>query len=446
MKENSPDMFQTDPEDNLAVARTLSDLGHLVDAQSMLVDGLRLARKHRDHFRTIVEELAPLYLRTRNGRAAQSCGWYLGQDATQEPLGDDVPLRDRARGMVRRGMGLEGDERLACHAQAAEWFERDGRWMHGAQQWASAGEYARSFALWGKVARTFVVRSQPRVEAYCLVSEARMAWLAGEERAADAACARAVELLRRVLDGHVLAGRADEASDCYGVLEDLSKSWERPEVMAGVYVPVRVQSHPTRSVERDLLAWENGWEIAEQTADWMVHPSEEVSPELALELRLLALATEGQPSAAVIQGLSRLARGLGDAGFEAIGPLELLYRRRAHWVRVAVVQALGQLPYPRAFRLLIQALSDSEPSVVRQAQRSIAGMRNPQLLESVLGLFASGAYARGYPQDKEFFETRRAAIEALAAISLPQARDAVRWIREQGSVADRRILGEVLGE
>jgi HEAT repeat protein len=178
----------------------------------------------------------------------------------------------------------------------------------------------------------------------------------------------------------------------------------------------------------------------------MVLPTEEVSPELALELRLLALATEGQTSAAAIQGLSRLAQGLGNAGYEAIGPLELLYRRRAHWVRVAVVRALGQLPYPRAFRLLIQALSDSEPSVVRQAQRSIAGMRNPQLLESVLGLIASGAYARGYPQDKEFFETRRAAIEALAGIAAPQARDALRWIREQGSLADRRILGEVLGD
>ena len=130
---------------------------------------------------------------------------------------------------------------------------------------------------------------------------------------------------------------------------------------------------PLCSITAELLAWEDGWEITEHSADWMTSGQSRVAPPVALELRLLALESEGKPAGAVVYALSRLAHGLADAGYEALGPLEVLSRRRSASVRVAVARSFGRLPGTRSLRALTRALDDPDPEVVGSSAQEYRG-------------------------------------------------------------------------
>jgi len=444
-----------DPQDTIVVARSLTMLGQLADAQAVLVAGLRLARDLPEQLLVMAQELGSLFERTRDTSAALSCAWHSLDLERMNAIEVRVPPRDRARSWVLRARGVANeDDRARCLVKAATLFAQERRWVHAADLWGQAGELQRALEGWQSAARA--VGRFPYALALCRVNEARTAQRLARMGVANAAFERAVELLRATAAHHARNGQPDIAADCHGLVVEVAEAWERPSLAdearrdcerelerdLGV---LQSESVGTRAatVTRELLAWENAWDITEVTADWMTSSRSDVAPALAFELRLLALEIEGKPSGAVVYALSRLAHGLGDAGYEALGPLEVLSRRRSSAVRIAVARSLGRLPCRRSLRALTRALDDTDPAVVKEAQKSIAAMRGPKVLGGVLTLIGTGTYGRGFRRDASMDATRRAAFSALAGTE--EAAQLVSWILEHGGQSDRRLMGEVLG-
>jgi len=273
-------------------------------------------------------------------------------------------------------------------------------------------------------------------------------------QSAEASVDRAVQRFQWLAALHSRHGRFDVAAGCHALVMDLAERGGRDELVRASRRAFEEQMNRYDgglsgmpevrrlvAVGDELCAWENGFEIAEHTADWMTLGTR-VSPALALELRLLALETEGKPAGAVVYALSRLAHGLGEVGPEALGPLGVLSRRRTPAVRVAVARSLGLLPSPRSLRALTQALRDPDPEVVEEATRSIAKMTGPEVVGGLLSLIGQGSYGGNIRRDATLDATRRAAFAALAGTR--EAKSLVSWILEHGGRRDRRLMEEVV--
>ncbi|MFW5740697.1 MAG: HEAT repeat domain-containing protein [Myxococcota bacterium] len=366
----------------MTVARTLASLGQLTDAQSVLVAGLRLARGQPEALEGMVRELGTLAERTRHATAALSCAWFAPELERMRALDADAAPSDQARSWMLRGQRA-GSEAVRCFERAAALFSSDAKWAHTAEAWERAGAMNHAAAAWERVARA--------------------AWRAPRWQA-----------LARVKQRHAVQGSP-------------------PEEIAPQSLIV---------ASRELRAWENGWDIADHTADWLTCERTEVSPALSLELRLLALETDGKPSGAVVYALSRLAHGLGDVGEPALMPLGVLSRRRAPAVRRAVVRALGRIPRAAALRALIRALDDPDAAVVDEARKSIAALRGPDVLGGLLTLAGTGSYAGRMRRAPLSDATRRAVFTALSAME--EAQPYVASILQTGGQADRRMMREVM--
>ncbi len=453
-------MNATDSElqESLSIAKTLSDLGKLVDAQSVLVAGLRLARKRPEQGSALVRELGSCYARTQNFREAISCAWFAFDTLWMDKLQPHIPPRDQARTMaIRANMcGLRSNEGRTWSVRSAEAFEKDRRWVHASKQWMNAGKHERALEHWRGIGNRMATRGAIAIEALCRVNQARCARDSGDLDHANGAIDRAVSLLQEWTKSHARLGRTDLAVEGCEILLSLAQKWGRKDLieqterartvqLARDLVPIK-HSDVQDSAMLNLLTWECGWEVAEMTADWLVNPPDSVARELALELRLLSLETDGKPSGAVMYPLCRLAHGLGDGGYAAIPPLEVLAKRRAPAVRVAVARSLGRLGCRRSLRALTAALGDPSPTVVQEARTSIASMHNPCLLGGILELIGAGTYAQAFPPNPSAEATRQAAFRALVGMSNHSADEMIRWILEHGGASDRRLLNEALSE
>lgn len=432
-------------------------MGHLSDARAVLVAGLRLAREEPDVLQEMAVELASLCERMGDVAGALSCAWHLRSFDRIDALGSRAAPADRARGWALRARVAEHaedvDRASGWHTKAASLFAQERKWAHAAHHWERAAAYDRALDTWRRLARS--TRRIPSVEALSRASEARIALHAAREGEAEAAFDRAVALLEELARQHASRGYPDLAAACHSLLVELYEAWQRPTQAGRARLDWEREARryagstwacapraPLRSITAELLAWEDGWEITEHAADWMTSDHSRVQPGVAIELRLLALESDGKPAGAAVYALSRLAHGLADAGYEALGPLELLSRRRSAAVRVAVARSFGRLPGSRSLRALTRALDDPSPDVVSQARKSIAAMRRPELVGGLLTLAAAGAYGGGTRPDPANDATRQAAFAALAAMH--EAEPIVSWILQHGGQADQRLMREVV--
>lgn len=442
--------LDSDPRESLVVAGTLRDMGQLVDAQSVLVAGLRLGRDHPEEFRTMVSELVGLYERTHHARRALACLWYLGDTERMHAFERKLQPRELARCAMlhARSKSPSEDEKRTWVVRAAESYERGHWWVHAAEAWREAGKPERALAQWQRGAQRLASQRLLALEGLCRACEVEAARESGA--VADAARARAIDLLRWTANSHAERGRGDMAAEVHALLLKLAERWDDQSLLEQASAAIRKHDRwlppnfETPHPAEELRVWSNGWDVTELVGDWMAHPPAGMSRELVLELRLLALEVDGMPSGAVMYPLSRLAHGLGDGVYPSIRPLELLSRRRAPAVRVAVARALGRLRHRRSLRALTMALDDPSPDVVRAAHRSIASMTEPSMVGGLLSLIGTGTYGRRDHRHAGLERARQAALRAIAGMS-EQAQEVVDDILERGSQSDRRILREALG-
>jgi HEAT repeat protein len=149
------------------------------------------------------------------------------------------------------------------------------------------------------------------------------------------------------------------------------------------------------------------------------------------------LAKVGRPAVPILVELlddprwflvRNLVHVLGKIADEAVfGPVVALLGHSHTRVRIEAVRALAMIAPARATTALVRSLGDDDPEVRVEAIRALGALRRDEAVPALRGLVASA------PRDIAGLSLRREAVEALAAIGTPGARETLQ------SLARRRV-------
>ena len=149
------------------------------------------------------------------------------------------------------------------------------------------------------------------------------------------------------------------------------------------------------------------------------------------------LAKVGRPAVPILVELlddprwflvRNLVHVLGKIADESVfGPVVALLGHSHTRVRIEAVRALAMIAPARATTALVRSLGDDDPEVRVEAIRALGALRRDEAVPALRGLVASA------PKDIAGLSLRREAVEALAAIGTPGARETLQ------SLARRRV-------
>ncbi len=210
----------------------------------------------------------------------------------------------------------------------------------------------------------------------------------------------------------------------------------------------------------DLVEWEQAGSASQAAGDVVLDPSQwsEVTRRRAMLARLTALSLEDQEAKV---GAARGSGGgapLGGAQPPGVGsvpaatvvaladqlstvelytilsPLEHLFRRPEAAVRVAVVKALARFLYKRTFITLREALSDADPSVVREAAKALEELRFPHAFDPLARIY----------RESQSAAVRASAVRALSKIDTFEAAEMLLGIIRHDGSEERAAAVEAL--
>src|SRR5690606_870742 len=181
----------------------------------------------------------------------------------------------------------------------------------------------------------------------------------------------------------------------------------------------------------DLIEWEQQGSAAEACADVLL---ESRWPDLirrkAMLARLTAFAVESRPedtSSPATNARVRLADQLAQLQLYAVlSPLEKLFERPERAVRVAVLAAMQQLCFTRAFVTVRAGLRDSDSAVVDQAAKAVESLYFQHAFDPLSRI------VREAPQPA----VRASALRALARVDTMEAAEFLLGVLEHGAPAD----------
>jgi hypothetical protein len=225
-------------------------------------------------------------------------------------------------------------------------------------------------------------------------------------------------------------------SDRLGAIPDDTEEFRRlPEYL-------RVDMAYPQIWRDDVIEWENRGDPAETMAEILAAPTRsELSRRRALLCRLFALGEgtfdpsgEGQVGAANHVGL---ATHLGRVElYEALAPLEHLYRSESAEVRAAVLRAVRQLFFKRSFILVARGLADPDSRVRVEAREAVSALHFAHAFDRLARIFRTSADP----------EVRRAALGAIAKIETLDAVELLIEVLRHGDPSERALAQRHLSQ
>jgi len=357
------------------------------------------AQRHAALAGQLLEEVADDH--ETAGRRAQALDCYRVLAQLGERSGSFENLAEGCLGMLRIFKG----ERLVAEAQVAydellRLCSRHGEHELAAEQCRDAAQFLDRCGL-PALAGEYL---QQAAEALCRVAEARLH--AGAERLAEHALLAAAEtlsalampaLLREVLlKLAALKQDPHERARYVRLAEQLpAANGKKP----GPAAPKPATSESRRLPEvwsLDLLEWEALASPSAVALRLLLDPSR---PELTRRHALLLLLSADRDDTRALSSEVRrqLVRSLGSQRvYEAVAPLARLYRESRERgagpaesaVRVAIVDVLPKLPFPRSLQLVVEALTDPSEAVRSQAHGALARLGTGELLSTLSQLLS----------------------------------------------------------
>ncbi len=191
----------------------------------------------------------------------------------------------------------------------------------------------------------------------------------------------------------------------------------------------------------DLVEWEQGGSAAQACGDIVLDPSQwsEVTRRRAMLARLTALAVETDPEKGPRhlppEAYARLAEQLAQVElYTILSPLEQLFRKTEHQVKVAVIRALSRFLYKRTFITLREALTDDDPTIVQEAAKALEELRFPHAFDPLARIYRESQAAL----------VRASAVRALAKIDTLEAAEMLLGVIQHDGSDERTAAVEAL--
>lgn len=191
----------------------------------------------------------------------------------------------------------------------------------------------------------------------------------------------------------------------------------------------------------DLVEWEQGGSAAQACGDIVLDPSQwsEVTRRRAMLARLTALAVETDPEKGPRnlppEAYARLAEQLAQVElYTILSPLEQLFRKTEHQVKVSVIRALSRFLYKRTFITLREALTDDDPTIVQEAAKALEELRFPHAFDPLARIYRESQAAL----------VRASAVKALAKIDTLEAAEMLLGVIQHDGSDERNAAVEAL--